>query len=110
MPLVWVRELRKQGRRLPFHIELVAFSEEEGQRYKATFLGSSALTGDFRADWLEQHDAEGITLRQAMQSAGLDLSAIAGLRRQPDDYLGFVEVHIEQGPVLNELNLPLGIV
>ena len=93
-----------------FHIELVAFSEEEGQRYKATFLGSSALTGDFRADWLEQHDAEGITLRQAMQSAGLDLSAIAGLRRQPDDYLGFVEVHIEQGPVLNELNLPLGIV
>ncbi|ROR21629.1 N-carbamoyl-L-amino-acid hydrolase [Comamonas sp. BIGb0124] len=110
VPLVWVRELRKQGRRLPFHIELVAFSEEEGQRYKATFLGSSALTGDFRADWLEQHDAEGITLRQAMQSAGLDLSAIAGLRRQPDDYLGFVEVHIEQGPVLNELNLPLGIV
>ena len=62
VPLVWVRELRKQGRRLPFHIELVAFSEEEGQRYKATFLGSSALTGDFRADWLEQHDAEGLSL------------------------------------------------
>ncbi|KAF1023837.1 MAG: N-carbamoyl-L-amino acid hydrolase [Paracidovorax wautersii] len=110
VPLVWVAELARQGRRLPFHLEVVAFSEEEGQRYKATFLGSSALTGSFQADWLDQRDADGVTLREAMTTAGLDLGAIAALRRDPAGYLGFVEVHIEQGPVLNELNIPLGIV
>ncbi len=110
VPLACVRELARQGRRLPFGIEVVAFAEEEGQRYKATFLGSGALTGDFNPAWLDQTDAEGITMRQAMANAGLNPQDIAGLRRNPADYLGFVEVHIEQGPVLNELNLPLGVV
>src|SRR5207253_6629750 len=86
--------------------------EEEGQRYKATFLGSGALTGHFDAAWLDQKDADGITMRDAMRNAGLpaDVAAIAKLKRDPSKYLGFVEVHIEQGPVLNELDLPLGIV
>jgi N-carbamoyl-L-amino-acid hydrolase len=112
VPMECVRALAASGRRLPFGIEVVGFAEEEGQRYKATFLGSGALTGDFHSEWLDQVDADGISMREAMKQAGLPatLEAIATLRRDPSRYLGFVEVHIEQGPVLNELNLPLGIV
>ena len=112
VPMACVRELHRQGKRLPFGIEVVAFAEEEGQRYKATFLGSGALTGSFNPDWFDQLDADGISMRQAMQHAGLPATteAIAACQRDPARYLGFVEVHIEQGPVLNELNLPLGIV
>ncbi|WP_101048280.1 2-oxo-4-hydroxy-4-carboxy-5-ureidoimidazoline decarboxylase [Macromonas nakdongensis] len=112
VPLACVRELHRAGQRLPFGLEIVAFAEEEGQRYRATFLASGALTGDFDPTWLDQTDANGVTMRQAMQTAGLPgtLDAIVALKRDPAAYLGFVEVHIEQGPVLNELNLPLGVV
>ena len=110
VPMACVRELHRQGRRPLFGIEVVAFAEEEGQRYKAVFLGSGALAGQFNKDWLEQKDADGITMRQAMTHAGLRIDDIAGLQRDPARYLGFVEVHIEQGPVLNEADLPLGIV
>ncbi|MDB5870514.1 MAG: amidase, hydantoinase/carbamoylase family, partial [Polaromonas sp.] len=110
VPMACVRELHRQGRRLPFGIEVVGFAEEEGQRYKATFLGSSALTGHFEAAWLDQKDADGITMREAMTDAGLSIDDIPKLRRDPARYLGFVEVHIEQGPVLNALDLPLGVV
>ena len=111
-PMACVRELHRAGRRLPFAIELMAFAEEEGQRFKATFLGSGALTGDFDAAWFDQLDADSISLSQAMTEAGLtpEMSRIAALRREPSKYLGFVEVHIEQGPVLNALDLPLGVV
>jgi beta-ureidopropionase / N-carbamoyl-L-amino-acid hydrolase len=110
VPMACVRELKRQGKRLPFHLEVVGFAEEEGQRYKATFLGSSALIGQFDQKWLDQQDADGITMREAMKLAGLNIADIPKLKRNPDDYLCFVEVHIEQGPVLNELNIPLGIV
>lgn len=118
VPMACVRELHRKGRRLPLAIEVVAFAEEEGQRFKATFLGSGALTGDFKPQWLEQLDADGISMLQAMQYAGLcpgsdaatAMRAIGQLQRDPVNYLGFVEVHIEQGPVLNAINLPLGVV
>ena len=118
VPMACVRELHRTSRRLPFAIEVVAFAEEEGQRFNATFLGSGALVGDFNPDWLNQRDADGVTMRTAMQQAGLCgrqateavLANIASLKRDPTQYLGFVEVHIEQGPVLNTLNLPLGVV
>ncbi len=112
VPMLCVRELKRSGRRLPFAIEVVGFAEEEGQRFKATFLGSSALAGQFDAAWLDQADADGTTMREAMRGAGLpgELAAIAALRRDPARYLGFIEIHIEQGPVLNALDLPLGIV
>ena len=110
VPMACVRELAQQGRRLPFHLEVVGFAEEEGQRYKATFLGSGALIGHFNPDWLDQTDADGIRMRDAMAHAGLRIEDIPALQRKPADYLGFVEVHIEQGPVLNELDIPLGIV
>jgi N-carbamoyl-L-amino-acid hydrolase len=112
VPMAVVRELKAAGRRLPFGIEVVGIAEEEGQRYKATFLGSGGLTGHFDPAWLDQQDADGVTMRAAMQAAGLPatVEAIAALKRDPARYLGFVEVHIEQGPVLNELDLPLGVV
>ena len=110
VPMACVRALHAAGRRLPFGIEVVGFSEEEGQRYKATFLGSGALTGHFDPAWLEQQDADGVTMRAAMQAAGLRIDDIPALQRDPARYLGFVEVHIEQGPVLNEIDLPLGVV
>jgi len=112
VPMVCVRELHRAGRRLPFGIEVVGFAEEEGQRYRATFLGSGALIGHFNPAWLDQTDADGVTMRQAMHQAGLPgtMEAIANLQRNASRYLGFVEVHIEQGPVLNEMDLPLGVV
>ena len=110
VPMAAVRELARSGRRLPFGIELVAFAEEEGQRYAATFLGSSALIGQFDSRWLDQRDADGVTMREAMRLAALPQEDIARLRRDPATYLGFVEVHIEQGPVLTDADLPLGVV
>jgi N-carbamoyl-L-amino-acid hydrolase len=109
-PMACVAELSRLGKRLPFDFEVIAFAEEEGQRYKATFLGSGALIGQFNNAWLDQKDADGITMREAMQHAGLCIDDIPRLQRNPADYLGFVEVHIEQGPVLTEIDLPLGIV
>lgn len=110
VPMACVRELARSHRRLPFGIEVVGFAEEEGQRYKAVFLGSSALTGSFDPAWLDQQDSAGVTMRQAMAQARLDVNQIPSLKRDPARYLGFVEVHIEQGPVLNERDLPLGVV
>ncbi len=110
VPMACVRELARANKRLPFNLEVVAFAEEEGQRYKATFLGSGALVGDFQHEWLDQADADGVTMRQAMQHAGLKVADIPKLARDASKYLGFVEVHIEQGPVLNERDLPLGVV
>jgi N-carbamoyl-L-amino-acid hydrolase len=109
-PIACVRELQRAGKRLPFNIEVVGFAEEEGQRYKATFLGSGALVGDFKAEWLDQKDANGIAMREAMADAGLQTADIPAIKRDPTQYLGFVEIHIEQGPVLNALDIPLGIV
>jgi len=84
VPMACVRELSRAGRRLPFGIEVVGFAEEEGQRYKATFLGSGALTGRFDEAWLDQRDADGITMRQAMEHAGLCIADIPKLRRDAE--------------------------
>ncbi|MFL6630645.1 MAG: 2-oxo-4-hydroxy-4-carboxy-5-ureidoimidazoline decarboxylase [Vitreoscilla sp.] len=110
VPMACVRDLHRRGERLPYGFEVIGFSEEEGQRYEAVFLGSGALTGHFDPAWLDQVDAGGVRMRDAMAAAGLRPGDIAGLKRDPARYLGFVEVHIEQGPVLNELDLPLGVV
>ncbi len=110
VPMACVYELFHTGKRLPFHLEVVAFAEEEGQRFDTSFLSSSALVGKFEPRWLELKDTDGNTLRQAMEHSGLQPDCIGKLQRDPANYLGFVELHIEQGPVLNELNLPLGVV
>ena len=112
VPIAVVKSLSSQKRRLPYGIEVVGFSEEEGQRFRATFLAAGALTGSFDPAWLSQLDADGVSMAEAMQAAGLPgtLSAIQNIQRDPKKYLGFVEVHIEQGPVLCEKALPLGVV
>ncbi len=112
VPMACVRVLHAQGRRLRHGIEVIGFAEEEGQRFKATFLGSGALVGAFVPNWLDQVDADGVSMREAMQAAGLtaSLDDIARLQRDPARYLGFVEVHIEQGPWLDEIDQPLGVV
>jgi N-carbamoyl-L-amino-acid hydrolase len=110
VPMACVRELARTGKRLRMGLEVVAFAEEEGQRYKATFLASSALTGEFQVDWLAQQDTNGVTMKAALQQAGYRVADIARIRRDPSQYLGFVEIHIEQGPVLHHMHLPLGIV
>lgn len=110
VPMACVKALHDSGRRLPVGLEVVAFAEEEGQRYAATFLASRALVGQFDAGFLDQADADGVTMREAMARVGLDPSQIDAIRRDPARYLGFVEVHIEQGPVLTEMDLPLGVV
>ena len=112
VPIAVVKSLSKQKRRLPYGIEVVGFSEEEGQRFRATFLAAGALTGSFDPEWLTQRDADGISMAEAMKAAGLPgtLAAIQTIKRDPKKYLGFVEVHIEQGPVLCEKALPLGVV
>jgi N-carbamoyl-L-amino-acid hydrolase len=112
IPIAVVKSLSSQKRRLPYGIEVVGFSEEEGQRFRATFLAAGALTGSFDPEWLTQRDADGVSMAEAMQAAGLPgtLAAIQTIKRNPKKYLGFVEVHIEQGPVLCEKALPLGVV
>jgi allantoate deiminase/N-carbamoyl-L-amino-acid hydrolase len=102
--------LRGAGVRLPYPLTIVAFSEEEGVRFKSTFLGSRALAGRFDPAMLDSVDADGITLREAIRAAGLDTAEIPSAAFATGDLLGFVEVHIEQGPVLLNESAPLGVV
>jgi allantoate deiminase/N-carbamoyl-L-amino-acid hydrolase len=110
VPIVVAHQLRQQGRALPYDLEILAFSDEEGVRFKTTFIGSSAIAGQFDERILANADAAGITMRAALQSAGLDPTQIPGLAREPTRQLGYIEIHIEQGPVLLDARRPLGVV
>lgn len=98
-----------QGQRLPIALEVVGFSEEEGVRFKVPFFGSRALVGTFDPDWLNLPDEAGTTVAQAIQAFGLDPQQIPQAKLQ-GDYLGYLEFHIEQGPVLEAHKLALGVV
>ena len=108
--LVVTEHLQRLGRKLPFHLDVIAFSEEEGVRFSSSFLGSSAVAGRFDPRLLERRDADGITLAAAMAAAGLDPAGIPALARRREELVGYLEVHIEQGPVLLDEGLPVGIV
>jgi N-carbamoyl-L-amino-acid hydrolase len=110
LPIVVADRLRRDGIRLPFTLTIVAFSEEEGVRFKSTFLGSRAVAGQFDPGLLDSTDAQGISLHQAMLSAGLEPATIPAAACDPHKLLGFVEVHIEQGPTLLDEGLALGVV
>jgi len=112
LPTALVRHLHQRGEKLPFHFEIVGFAEEEGVRFKSTFLGSTAVTGRFDLSLLDQTDTDGdgVSMRDALLAAGHDVTRIPAIARNPVDLLGFVEVHIEQGPVLLERDLALGVV
>ncbi len=111
-PIAVVRHLHQTGERLPFHLDVIAFAEEEGLRFRTSFLASSALIGQFDFARLDHVDADGVTMREAMCAAGLPGTedAIRAAACDPQRLLGFIEVHIEQGPVLLERDLALGVV
>lgn len=96
---------------LPFAVEVVAFGDEEGTRYGRTLLGSFALAGSWRREWADELvDAEGATLRHAATEFGLDPDGIGDAARDPRQVVGYLEVHIEQGPILEDENRALGVV
>lgn len=105
-----VERLSVQAIRLPFAIEVVAFADEEGTRFGSTLLGSRGLTGQWQDDWLGMTDAHGISIAQAMREFGLDPELISQARRGPEEFIGYLEVHIEQGPQLEKADLPVGVV
>jgi allantoate deiminase len=108
--LASVERLHAQRRRLPFAIEVLAFADEEGLRCHTAYLGSSAVAGTFEPAWLALSDGDGVPLADAMRAFGGDPDAIASARWSGGDLLGYCEVHIEQGPILERENLPVGLV
>jgi allantoate deiminase len=110
VPIACVAELRRRGERLPVAIEVVAFADEEGARFQTSFLASRAHLGKFDTALLGRRDADGVRFDDAMRAAGLDPAAIAAGARDPATIAAYVEVHIEQGPVLLDEGLALGVV
>jgi len=98
------------GKRLPFGIEVVGFSEEEGVRFSAPFIGSRALVGRLDEELLGRRDGHEVSVREAIEVFGLNPREIPAAALKDDDTLGYVEFHIEQGPVLEQLGRPLGVV
>lgn len=107
-PIACVADLARRGVRLPYTLEVVAFGDEEGVRFGVSMLGSRALAGRFDAAALERRDAAGVTMREALHAFGGDAAAIPSLARI--GIAAYLETHIEQGPVLLEAGLPVGVV
>jgi allantoate deiminase len=105
-----VQELAARGADLPFGIDVLAFGDEEGSRFRTTLAGSSACAGVFDRASLAFPDRNGITLGDALKAYGKNLDEIGAAAYDPANVVGYVEVHIEQGPVLEASNLPLGVV
>jgi allantoate deiminase len=102
--------LDKQKTRLPFAIEVVGFGDEEGVRFGTTMLGSRALAGTLEPGELEVKDAQGVSIAEALRAFGLDPARIGEARRRKERVLAYAELHIEQGPVLENEGLPVGVV
>jgi len=109
-PISCIGALNDEGVRFPFAIEVIAFCDEEGVRFNTTLLGSRAIAGTFDMDGLENTDANGVTMSKALKEFGTNPTEIPNLARDPNSVLGFVEIHIEQGPILEEEDLALGVV
>lgn len=105
-----VADLAARNARLPFAIEIVGFADEEGTRFGATLLGSRALAGTFDMGVLERTDPDGVSMAEALVRFGLDPARIPTAARRRADFLGYVELHIEQGPVLEAEGLAVGCV
>ena len=99
-----------KGRKLSFAIEVIGFGDEEGVRFGTTMLGSQAIAGVVDPALLDNKDARGITIRQALTDFGLNPAGVKAVARRKSDVLAYVELHIEQGPVLESEGLPVGIV
>lgn len=105
-----VHALNDQGRRLPFAVEVVGFADEEGTRFQTTLIGSRAIAGRFDPRWLDATDADGITLADALRAWGLDPARVGEAARRPEELLAYAELHIEQGPTLESVGKPVGVV
>lgn len=105
-----VQALHQQGRRLPLAIEIVGFGDEEGTRFGITLLGSCGLAGTWQADWPACADEQGISVAHAMAQVGLDAAQTDLAIRAPRDFAAYLELHIEQGPCLEQVGLALGVV
>ena len=110
VPLACVEALHEAGRRLPFAVEVVGFVDEEGVRFRTTLLGSRGVAGTFEDKALDATDEDGVSVAQAMRDFGLDPAAIPAAARKGGDVHAYVEFHIEQGPVLEDEGLPVGVV
>lgn len=109
--LLAIQALRQlKDEQLPFHVDVVAFSDEEGTRFNTTLIGSSATAGCFQSDWLTIEDNQGISMAQAMRDFGLDPELVGSDKRIATETLAYLEVHIEQGPILESKDLPVGVV
>ncbi|MCZ8186782.1 MAG: allantoate amidohydrolase [Beijerinckiaceae bacterium] len=108
--LAVVEELARLNERLPFAVEVIAFGDEEGVRFPQTLTGSRAVAGRFDLSALDGRDRDGVSMREALTAFGLDPQAIASVARKPGTVIGYLELHIEQGPVLEAADEPLGIV
>ncbi|QJU54041.1 allantoate amidohydrolase [Herbiconiux sp. KACC 21604] len=105
-----VERIKASGRKLPFALEVVAFADEEGTRFGRALLGSRALAGTWDEAWWELHGEDGVSLRDAFTAWGLDPAKVGDAARRPDELIGYLEAHIEQGPYLEDENKALGIV
>src|ERR1700684_1606654 len=105
-----VADLHRRGRRFPFAIEVTGFADEEGVRFASTLLGSRAVAGTFNERVLASKDAAEISMREALVQFGLDPDHIGAAARVRGELLAYVELHIEQGPVLEAKGLPVGVV
>ncbi|MGA7433520.1 MAG: allantoate amidohydrolase [Xanthobacteraceae bacterium] len=108
--LIVAEELVRARRQLPFHLEVIGFAEEEGVRFSAPYIGSSAIAGRFNAALLQRSDSSGVSLGAVLHERSVDLTTVERLARSPQSLRGYLEVHIEQGPQLLQRDLPLGIV
>lgn len=110
LPILALEALKREGVTLPFGIEVVAFGDEEGVRFPTTLVGSKALAGNVTPDQLDAQDAQGVTLAEALTAFGCNPEQIPAVARDPVNTLGFLEVHIEQGPILEQRHHAVGIV
>ena len=109
-PIACVADLHRRGVRLPVAIEVVAFGDEEGVRFGVTLIGSKAMAGAFNPAWLDATDAGGVSMHDALIEFGSDPYAVASVDRRGKGVVAFIESHIEQGPVLLNAGLSLGVV
>ncbi|PPC63092.1 allantoate amidohydrolase [Pantoea sp. ICBG 1758] len=105
-----VQWLHDRRQRLPLAVEIVGFADEEGTRFGITLLGSRGLTGSWPESWITHPDGNGITVAAAMQDAGLDAAQVSLAARHVSEIAAYLELHIEQGPCLEEADLALGVV
>lgn len=104
-----VQYFHDKGRKLPFHLDVVAFGDQEGIRFDTHLLTSHMVAGNFKPEMLKREDAQGVSLEKAFQKFGLDAGLINDAVVSGDDLVGYLELHVEQGPILDNRDVPVGV-